>query len=244
MPRSIAVVAVASLLLASVLVTPVAATTGIEDPDESTVHVAVETTGDATVSLVTVYELSDETERAAFESLENDESAQHELRDRFAERMASVADGVGEDGATTITDESIDVRTEGERGIVTVSVTWTDFAETDGDTLVVAEPFASGFEADQPLVVAGPDGSTIERVSHEPDEESEHRASWDAGTDLSGFEMAFSLEGVDTEADGETETGAGAGDKLPGFGVGVALVAIVAGVGLARRAAGRRSRAE
>ncbi len=257
MYRSVVVVAVVSLLVGSVVLVPIAGADGVEtveEAEEPMVHVAVATNGDATVSLVSVHELTDEDERTAFESLEDDEDARHELRDRFGDRMERVADDVGDDGAESITDASIDVRTDDDRGIVTLSVTWEGLAAVEDEALVVTEPFASGFESDRPLVVAGPDGSTVVATAPEPAVEDDAHASWEPGTDLDGFEVVLSLEDgesgvadgsvgdgdVDDPSDGAVE---GTTDELPGFGVVTAVVALIAGVGaMARSVRGTRSR--
>lgn len=227
MYRSVLIVAVISLLLGSVVVSPVAAGGSGDDVAEPMVHVDVSADGDATVSLVSVYELTDDDERNAFESLEEDEEAQQEFRDRFSDRMESVAESVGEDGASAITDESISVRTEGEFGIVTVSVGWTGFAEVDGETLIVTEPFASNFEADRQLVIAGPEDASIESTSHEPLDEKTNQASWEAGAELDGFEMVISLEHSESD-----ETSVGSNDAVPGFGVIPAVITITVGLGM------------
>ena len=246
------VLGVVTIVFVGLLGAPVAhaAGTGVTaagpgDTDESSLVVELTADGDATVSLVTVYDLTDEDEQQAFQSLQDDDEATDELRDRFAERMASVATSTGADGDAVITDESIDLRIDDDRGVVTVSVTWTGLATVENDTLVLTEPFASGFETDRQLVVTGPDDSTVEATSHEPVEVDAASVWWDAETDLNGFELVLSLddETDDAEAvedDGPTEDEpveddaeetAGA-DGVPGFGLVVAVLAIGSGLGL------------
>lgn len=231
--RPVATVAVVSLLLASAVAAPAAGASGVDGVDEPALHVAVTADGEATISLLTVHDLTDDDERSAFESLEDDEQAQRELRDRFEDRMESVAEGSAEDGAAAITDASIEVRSEDERGIVAVSVTWDDFADVDDGTLVVAEPFASGFEADRRLVVTGPDGSTIESAAPDPTATDGARASWAAGTDLDGFEVVISLDADGGHDAGADESAEGAVDGTPGFGAGAALAVLGLGLGAA-----------
>lgn len=235
MHRPALIVVVISVLLGGAVITPSAAGSSVEEVDDPMVHVDVSADGDATVSLVTVYELSDDDERSAFESLQEDEEAQHELRDRFSERMGSVAESVDGDDASAITDESIDVRTEGEYGIVTLSVEWADFAEADGETLVVTEPFASGFEAEHQLVIAGPDDASIESTSHDPVVEEVNQASWEGGTELDGFEMVISVEDTGSDGTGDSDNGTSSesDDEIPGFGVVAVVIAIVVGLGIA-----------
>lgn len=242
MRRELFVLVVVLLAIGGAFVSPVAGATAVEEADEPSLHVAMTANGDATVSLVSVYELADEDERKAFESLEDDEGTQRELLDRFEDRMQSVADGV-DDGEATVTRNGIDIRTEDDRGVVTSSVTWEGFAELEGDTLVVTEPFASGFEPDRPLVVTGPDGSAIVSTSHEPAVEADAQVVWKAGTDLNGFELVVSIEPDGSADEAETsEVADETADGLPGFGA-VASVAAIA-VGLGSLALAGRSRLE
>jgi len=235
------VVAIVAVVLAgSLVVTPAAGATAVENTDEPMVHVAVDSDGDATVSLVSVYDLTDDDEQAAFESVAEDEEAQGDMRDRFADRMESVAENAGYEGEDVIDDSSVEIHSEEGHGVVTLSVSWGSLAEIDGETLVLTEPFASGFELDRQLVITGPDGTAIESASHDPDVDDGAHVSWDAGTDLDGFELTISLE--DSESDTVTETESEddeeTADEVPGFGIGAALVALVAILGIGARLTG------
>ena len=236
------VLGVVTIVFVGLLGAPVADAAGAGETDESSLVVELTDDGDATVSLVTVYDLTDEDEQQAFQSLQDDDEATDELRDRFAERMASVASSTGADGEAVITGKSIDLRTDDDRGIVTVSVTWVGLATVEDDTLVLTEPFASGFETDRPLVVTGPDGSTVDATSHEPVEIDAASAWWDAETDLNGFELVLSLddEAADDEEIGDDDPvedddaaeETAAADGVPGFGLVVALLAVGSALGL------------
>ncbi|MFC4544355.1 hypothetical protein ACFO5R_20710 [Halosolutus amylolyticus] len=200
------------------------------DADEPMLHVELTADGDATVSLVSVYDLSDEDERDAFASLESDDETRAELLDRFADRTGSVAANASEevDREMTVTADSIDVRTtDDERGVVVLSVTWERLAAVEDDRLVVTEPFASGYEPDRTVVVSGPDGSTVETTTPTPDAETDGQASWNAGTSLDGFEATFSLSGEESAAEDPAD------DSLPGFGVPVTAAALLAVLGIA-----------
>ncbi|MHC3436960.1 DUF7345 domain-containing protein [Natrialbaceae archaeon A-gly3] len=213
MYRTIATVGVVALLLVSALATPVAAASDAEI-EESTLHVDLEADGDATVSLVSVYDLSDPDERDAFESLREDESVQEESLERFVDRLGAVAASVDEE--QSVAAESVDVRTDDDRGIVTLSVTWSGLADLEDDTLVLTEPFASGFEPDWTLLVTAPDGSTIESTGTDTATVAETQATWEPGAELSGFEVTVSL--------------ADDADETPGFGMTIAVIAVALGV--------------
>jgi len=233
-----------ALVAALVVVGTAAPVAGATGDDREELRMELTEDGDATVSLVSVYDLSDDDERAAFDSLADDEEALSELLDRFEERLASVADATGQESAA-VTGESIDVRTDDDRGVVTLSVSWAGLATVEDGALVLEEPFASGFEPDRPLVVVGPEGSTVESVAPDPSDRDGATLAWDGGTDLEGFSLTVALadgatddsdEADDGATDGsdESEDGATDGevaDSVPGFGVTVALVAILALVG-------------
>ena len=233
MQRELATVGVISLLLVSAFALPVAASSpnSSESVEESAVHVDLEADGDATVSLVSSYDLTDPDERDAFETLREDESAQEALLDRAADRFDSVATNAeaNVEREMTVSAESADVSVSDDRGIVTLSVTWEGLAAVEDDSLVVTEPFASGFDADRSLVVTAPTEATIESSTPEPTTQDETRATWDAETDLDGFELTVS------EA---TTASDDASDGTPGFIGSVALVAV--GLTVASLAANRR----
>lgn len=229
MHRSVVIILVSSLLIGGLVAGPVSAANTSEEFDEPMIYVDVSADGDATVSLVSVYEFEDddEHEQSAFESLEEDEEAQAEFRDRFGERMESVADSTGQDGESVIGGESISIQTTDEYGVVTVAVEWDDFAEVDGEDLIVTEPFASGFETEQTLVIAGPDNSSIKSISHEPVSEEQTQASWEGGTDFDGFELVFSVDD-----DSSTGNSSESDDQVPGFSLIPGIVAVIAALGI------------
>lgn len=222
------VVAVAAIVLVSAIA-PAAGAGGTVEPDEPALVIELDADGDATVTLVSVYDLEDDDERAAFEDLRTDDDTRQELADRFADRMAGIAENAAaaSDREMTVSGGTTDVRVENDRGIVTVSVEWSNLAAVEDDSLIVTEPFASGYEADRQLIIAGPDGATLETSSPAPDEVAGATATWTAGTELAGFETAYEL-GEDT-----SETDAGGVESLPGFGVVAGLLGLMSVVAVA-----------
>lgn len=221
-----------AVMLSTLLVSPVAGANAMaSEPttaDEPMLHVELSSNGDATVSLVSVYDLTDEDERDAFETLEADDEARTELLNRFTDRMQSTAANANNDldREMAVTADAVDVRTTDDHGVVVLSVEWQQFAAVEDDQLIVTEPFASGYEADRPLVIAGPDDSAVDTAAPEPDTETDQEARWDTETNFDGFEATFSL----TAADGTDDT---EDDSVPGFGVamtGVALLAVIGGI--------------
>lgn len=236
-----AVVALAVLGAASV---PAAAQTAAE----ASFDVQLRDDGSARVAVTMTFDLDTDDERAAFRTLQNDSDARATTRDRFERRMASVAsaasDATGRD--MTVDDAAIDLATsdDGSVGVVELSVAWTNLAATTDDgRLVVTEPFASDFTTDRPFTLRGPPGYRLASAAPSPAGTADGAATWSARSDLSGFEVVFEPTGdggtettaVDgTPADDETPAGDG-GFDVPGFGVGAALVALLAGLALVRR---------
>lgn len=234
MRRTFVVVGVVSLLLVSGVAAPVAGSNGADADriDHPAVHVDLEADGDATVSLVSTYDLTDEDERDAFDTLRDDDAIRTELLDRFADRLDGVASDAEADvdREMTVSPESVDMRsTDDDLGIVTLSVSWTDLAAVEGETIVLTEPFASGFESDRALVVTVPEDATVESSTPEPTSHDDAQLTWDEDVDLDAFEVTISSD--DAETDGAT-------DGIPGFGSAVTAVALtlcVASIAFARR---------
>lgn len=230
--RLAALLVVAALVLAAAAV-PAGATQG--DPAPSFV-VGVHDDGDADVTLTLTYDLATDDERIAFRTLQNDSDARADARDRFADRMASVAsDASAATGREmAVRDPAIDLSLseDGSVGVVALSVTWTNLAAVDDDRLVVTEPFASGFAPDRTFTVRGPDGYALASASPAPDDRGDGAATWEAGSNLSGFAVAFA-PADDKTASGTTSEDTGIG--APGFGVGVAVAALAAAALVAAR---------
>lgn len=194
--------------------------------DGSAFVVELDEDGDATVTTVITYDLMTAEERAAFEELRSDEAAQERMKQRHADRLSEVAAAASTstDREMTITDSDIDLTTEGDTGIVRIGVTWTNLAAVDGDRLTVTEPFASGFVAEYPFTIVLPDGYEFETLGPEPDTTESTSATWTLGAPLDSFEM------------NAERTAASDDDGLPGFGIGMAVIAaLVAAAVLGRR---------
>ncbi|MDF9745391.1 DUF4897 domain-containing protein [Natrinema salsiterrestre] len=224
--RLFAVVVVALLLTGSVVATADSASAidahSQETGSDSAFVVALEDDGDATVTVAVTFDLTDEADQAAFRSLEENETERSELESRTERRLRSVVAGVADEtdremaieeaGVSFETDEGTD------RGIVSVSATWRGFAATEDGRLTVAEPFTSGFTAEQAVVLELPDGYALAESTPEPSERADGQVSWDATTSLDGFEAVIA------PSDGTND-----GDSQPGFGLGAAVIAIAGG---------------
>jgi hypothetical protein len=211
-------------LISSATAVPAAAA----EHDDEQFLVELDAEGDADLTVTYTYDLETDSERAAFEELESNETVRQEAASRFQNRMQGVADRASNETgrSMSVTDVNIEVASNDGVGIVTLSVAWENLAAVEGEQLTVTEPFASGFEPNRTFTVAGPDGYEITSTNPSPDDSSEGSVTWSAGTSLDGFEVV--AEGSDsTTTDGSDADGAG-------FGVAVAVSAVVA-TALARR---------
>lgn len=132
--RRLVTACVISVLLIGTVATGSAAAS--EPATESSVVIAPESSGDATVTVTHTFDLTTETDREAFETLKADAETRDAMRDRFADRMAGVAANASDEVEREMTVENagIDLATEAEEsiGIITLSVSWTALAEHDG----------------------------------------------------------------------------------------------------------------
>lgn len=231
--RRVAVVLAVAALAVATLATPVAAQAGTEPA----FVVELQPDGSAEVTVRSTFDLTTDAERAAFETLTNDEAARQNATARFRDRLGTVAADAAEATGREmqITDATIDLRrtADGATGVVSLSATWAGLAAVEDGTLVVTEPFASGFTPDRRFVLRAPDGYAVDAVTPAPDERADGELTWAAGSDLDGF--AVELTPDPSAADGGALSGG-----QPGFGAVAALVALLAGtaMGAKRRNSG------
>lgn len=199
--------------------------------------------GSAELTLTLVFNLSTDPERAAFDELRNNGTAQEETRIRFRNRMEAVAaDARNETGREmSIEDAAIALEKtdSGDFGVVSLSVTYVGLAAVEDGTLTVTEPFASGFEPDRRFVVTAPGSWAIAAQQATPQPSGEgslNRAVYEPGTDLSGFELVFE-KGTPTATESPVRTMANTDETpdpgtdsggQPGFGAVAAVLALLA----------------
>ncbi len=227
-------VVIALAMVASLVVAAAGPAAAQDQVDREALIVDVHDDGSATLTAVMTYDLTSDAERQAFRSMKENESTVEAVRTRFADRMASVAASAGEvEGREmTVTETSVTMETtaSGDRGIVRLSATIENLAAVDGEEVVLTEPFASGFYTERPLIVRAPDGYAVADASPAPDEEGDQQVGWSAGTEFSDFAVSFAPDA----STGDDVTAFG----TPGFGVGVAVVALLASAMLAVRRRG------
>lgn len=221
--------AFALLVAVTIVVATAPAMAGAHANDaEPSFVVTVDADGSAEIDLTLTYDLTTDSEQEAFERLQNNQTARDAMRTRFRNRMEAVADDAENATGRTmaIQGASIDLSTThgGATGVVVLSVTWTGLAAVEDGQLVVTEPFASGFEPDRTFVVKWPGAYELAEATPEPDTTTQGSATWEAGTDLQGFELTLART---TPTATETGTESPADGGAPGFGTGIALVALV-----------------
>lgn len=224
--RTVAIVTIAAAVAIAVAFagsTGIAgATDAAQQPAEPALVVDLEQDGDATVTLVATYDLDDEAERDGFDQLRTDADARESAAQRFADRLAPVADEAGEAAGRemSVAADGTDVERDGDTGIVRIRATWTNLAGQDGDGLTLVEPFASGYSGDRSLTVVAPEGYALADAAPDPDTVDGQTTTWTSQTSFDGF--AATYEPADA-------------DELPGFGILAAVAAALAGLCIAAR---------
>lgn len=217
--------------------------------------------GSAAVTTQATYDLTDDEDAERFHALQEDGEFQDELVETYQTRMDWVADDWASevDREMAVRDARIEFSVreneDGAVGVASLTVEWTGFAARTDDGLVVERPFASGFVTDQPMVVRGPDGYELESASLEPASVEGATAEWESGTRMADFGVRFVGTGAGTTEPTTTEPSPGETESpptgtittteestptvtptgVPGFGLGVAVIALLAAVVLARR---------
>lgn len=192
-----------------------------EVPAEPAFVVDLDADGSARITLTVTFDLATASERNAFEALRTNATLRERRAERFAGRLQSVAAAAENSSGRrmAVRDVALTFAEHDGTGVVALSVTWDGLAATDGDHIVVREPFTSGFDIDRPFRLVAPDGYTLTSVTPDPAVRTHTVAEWSGATTFDGFEATF------TSTNGETTQQTSA--DAPGFGNGVTVVAIL-----------------
>lgn len=187
MRTGLAVLGVCCLLLAAVAPAVAIHETGRE------LVVSLETDGDATVTKVTKYNLSNDTQRRTFERLESNETARQQRVDAYRDYLAEGAAIARQrtDRDVAVGEVTVNLTRRNGTGVVRLRGRWSNVAAVDGPHVVLTEPFASGLPVNRTLVVRGPDGYVRVHTQPSPARALRNQASWGQATDLSGFTAVF-----------------------------------------------------
>lgn len=212
----------ASLLVAGV--SPVAAQ---DQQTAPAVVVDLDESGAADVTVVMTFDLTEDVDSEAFETVRTDDEALADLEKRFADRMdataSATADRVNRDVVARDASVTLDTVDGGDTGVVSLSVTMENLAATEDGRLTLTEPFASGFAADRPVIVHPPNGYTLASADPAPTGQSTDTLTWGADTTFDRFELVLEAE------DGETAT------STPGLGIPAGAGALLVAALLVRQ---------
>lgn len=231
-------VCLATLAVMGLAVGAVGSSVATDHHEEPAFLVDVDTDGDATVTVVLTYDLADENEQEAFETLREGDESHEDLRDRFESQMGELATDTATqtDREMSISDAELDLYTTADDvGVAELSVRWHGLAAVNDDSVTVTEPFAGGFAPDRQFVLAGPENYEPTAVMPDASGSDDGTLVWNADSDLDGFEVTFTAADDGTANGGPSDEDV-SGDAAPGFGVVLSLVALVVAVaGAVRR---------
>ncbi|WP_211693317.1 helix-turn-helix transcriptional regulator [Natronomonas halophila] len=170
------------------------------NPDDVVMEVDVEADGDAAWRIEYRMRLNTDQDEQAFENLSNDiESDPGPYVERFHNRMNATADSAA--NATgremAITNVSVSATREElpqERGVVTFTFRWSNFAATDGDRLLVGDAI-DGLVLDEntSLLITWPDEYALLDANPSPTESRDGTASYDGPTNFATGEPRLEL---------------------------------------------------
>lgn len=210
-------------LLSSMAATPLAAQTG-----EERFLVELDEEGNADASVTFACDLDSDEEEAAFEELRGNETAQTEVTERFENRMTAVVDDASAplDREMAVRNPTVELDREGGVGVLTLSIGWSNLAATGDGRLTVTEPFASGFEPDRSFTVTASEGYAIVSTTPEPANEDGASATWNADSDLEGFEFVAEAGSNGAGSDAATPDDETTEDAA-GFGLAVGVLGLL-----------------
>lgn len=235
---------VVGIVVVALLVTQAGAAQTLPDTDNTVTRISVATDGDAEWTVTVRTRLHDESDVQAYRTFqervrENRSQYLGPFRDRLTGVVATAADGTGR----SMTAENFSLSTRVQEvprrwGVVEYTFTWTAFARTDGDALVVGDVFDGGLfiARNDTFVVTGPSNHVVAQVAPSPETREDGTLSWLGPREFADgrptvrYEPASGTDGTvgDQRGDG-LERGV-----LPVVGV-LGLAALLAGVVLYRR---------
>lgn len=209
-------------LLLPLLLLVLAPGLGAAQQTDSSVEVEIEVmeNGEAVWTVTNEVHLDTENERSAFDDMKENQSRLDDLARDTTMRFRNFADRASQqiNRQMDVRMESVDATREGSTGRITVTFTWTNFAETNDNEVVVSDVFQGGLSLDegQTLTVTGPYANVDLRAS--TGETKDSGAVWAGPVDVNDdVSITFSQE---------DESGGGQG--LPGFGIAAAVLALLA----------------
>lgn len=190
--RSLAALALSAALLLLLAAAPAAA------QDATSYEIRLQESGDAELTVETTMTLDTEEERAAFRELADDPASLDEQTSGVAREFRTIVERAsnrtGRDMA--VEDVRVGAASSGDAGVVTVRLTWTGFAATEGDALTVGDAFDPGLHLapGESLTLSAPEGYRF-RSAPAGAEEVDAGLRWTGETDaLAGTAVAEPVE--------------------------------------------------
>jgi len=209
---------------------PGAAVQSSVDPDVVVMRASVTDDGTGEWSVAYRTRLDDENATAAFESLQDEIAANESaFTDRFATGMERTVESAQNRTGREMTLRNVTVEATTEQlgqeyGVVTYRFTWTNFAAVEDGTIRVGDALSGLFlDGETTLVVAYPEGYTVESATPEPSETRTTEVVWQGQLDFGPNQPRLVL------ASGGT--GGTSGDTGPLVGVVALVVLAVGGLG-------------
>ncbi len=158
----------------------VGTTAAVEQPANGQLVIELDTTGDADAVFTDAVDLADPRQRAAFESVRENEEFRQEAAIQFRAGMESVSGEAGEgiDRELRVGEVTVETVVDGDTGIVAYRFRWENLAAVEGDRIVLSEPFSTYDSLDRELVVVAPEGYELASVSPQPARTGDGVASW------------------------------------------------------------------
>ncbi|MDS0282549.1 DUF7345 domain-containing protein [Haloarcula onubensis] len=227
-------------LLVGAAVGPAGATQ-TDAPPEPSLTVTLAPDGDAEVTLVSTYDLDDESEQAAFDDLRSNETVRDAYAARQTARWRSLANNTSArtDREMSVDNASLSLSRTNATGVVTYSLTWAGLAAADDGLLTFDEPFASSGSLDRQLAVVFPENYQVTSVSPGPTNSSRGRLVYAAGAELDGLGITARSTAAPTGTPAPSPTATPVG-TTGGSGPGVGAVGAIAALAAAGLLVGRR----
>ena len=209
-----------------------------EEPDRSLLGLELEADGDAAVYYVDSYNLSDDGERARYESYVGNDSRRAAFREDALAELRAAAEAGGEAAGWEMAVRNASVRTYETEGYgrVELRADWETLAYADERRVIVAQPFRgrsaeARYEPDRRVAIHGPDGYRRNRTAPNPGRARANSVLVNPDTtDFSGFFMEFvdpdapTATASSTPTDDETGGGDSGSGNDDGTGGGIAVV--------------------
>lgn len=233
------------IVVVALLVTQAGAAQTLPDTDNTVTRVSVAADGDAEWTVTVRTRLHDESDAQAYRTFqervrENRSRYLGPFQERLSGVVATAADGTGR----PMTAENFSISTRVQQvprqwGVVEYTFTWTAFARSEGDALVVGDVFDGGLfiARNDTFVVTGPSSHEVAQVTPSPETREGGTVSWLGPREFTDGRPRVRYE----QSSGAEETGTDQGGDgfergtLPFVVGGLALAAILVGVVLYSR---------